>query len=81
MYERNVRVSLSLLHAHIRFIKSILHVAYRLSIKKWNVLIFTEEKHIVKDIKSQIQNEFRKKQKNFFIGLQLRIEQIITVYY
>lgn len=35
---------LSLLYARIRFFESILHVAYRLPVKKWNVQLSVEEK-------------------------------------
>lgn len=50
---------LSTLHAWIRCFECIIHIAYRLPIKKWQVRI--SEKDIINERKKKIQNEFRQK--------------------
>lgn len=55
----NMRFGLSLLHARIRFFESILHVAYKLPIKKWRARLSDEEKQLVETRKKDIQNKFR----------------------
>lgn len=57
----NLRFGLSLLHARIRFFESMLHVAYKLPVKKWNVQLSNEEKQAVKARKQEIQNQFKEK--------------------
>lgn len=59
--EENLRFGLSLLHARIRFFESILHVAYRLPVKKWNVRLSIEEKQAVETRKQEIQDQFKQK--------------------
>lgn len=59
--KKHLRFGLSLLHARIRFFESILHVAYRLPVKKWNVRLSVEEKQTVEDRKKEIQNQFKEK--------------------
>lgn len=49
--KENLSFGLSLLHARIRFFESMLHVAYKLPIKKWNVRLTSEEKKIVEERK------------------------------
>lgn len=56
-----LRFGLSLLHARIRFFETVLHVAYRLPIKKWNVRLSDEEKQVVERTKRKIQEEFKNK--------------------
>lgn len=55
----NLKFGLSLLHARIRFFESMLHVAYKLPIKKWNVKLTKEEKDIVAKKKKEIQDAFK----------------------
>lgn len=55
----NMRFGLSLLHARIRFLESILHVAYKLPVRKWNARLSTEEKDLVANKKKEIQTKFR----------------------
>lgn len=50
---------LSLLHARIRFFESILHLAYKLPVKKWNVRLTAEEKELVNNKKKEIQENFK----------------------
>lgn len=59
--KENFKFGLSLLHARIRFFESILHVAYRLTVKKWNVRLSTEEKEVIETRKKEIQDNFREK--------------------
>jgi hypothetical protein len=51
---------LSILHSRIRLFESILHVAYKLPVQKWQ-LRSEDEKAIVKQRKLEIQEEFRTK--------------------
>lgn len=55
-----LKFGLSILHARIRIFESLLHLAYKLPIKKWR-LSTNEEKSIVNQRKIEIQNEFRAK--------------------
>ncbi|KAH9629098.1 hypothetical protein HF086_008547 [Spodoptera exigua] len=57
----NLEFGLSLLHARIRFFESILHVAFRLPVKKWNVRLTAKEKQAMENTKIEIQNKFREK--------------------
>ncbi|KAJ8711156.1 hypothetical protein PYW07_008398 [Mythimna separata] len=57
----NFSFGLSLLHARIRFFETMLHVAYRLPIKKWNVRLSAEEKQVVEDRKKEIQSQIKEK--------------------
>lgn len=56
--KENLSFGLSLLHARIRFFENILHLAYKLPIKKWNVRL-TEDKEVVKSKKKEIQDNFK----------------------
>ena len=47
------------LHAWIRNMEWILHLAYKLPVKKWNERLLDTEKEIVKQTKSRIQREIR----------------------
>lgn len=53
-----LKFGLSILHARIRFLESLLHIAYKLSLKKWQVTL-SEEKDIVKERKKSIQQQFK----------------------
>lgn len=55
----NLRFGLSTLHCWIRFFECLLHIAYRLPIKSWQVK--GENKQIVENNKKRIQSEFRSK--------------------
>lgn len=55
----NLRFGLSTLHCWIRFFGCLLHIAYRLPIKSWQVK--GENKQIVENNKKRIQSEFRLK--------------------
>jgi hypothetical protein len=55
-----LQFGLSILHARIRLFESILHVAYKLPVQKWQ-LRSEDEKAIVKQRKLEIQEEFRTK--------------------
>jgi len=57
--QENLSFGLSLLHARIRFLESILHVAYKLPVKKWNVRLTAAESEMVKERKKEIQEQFR----------------------
>lgn len=52
------KFGLSTLHAWIRSFECILHIAYRLPIKKWQIR--EDDKHVVKENKSRIQKEMKK---------------------
>lgn len=56
--EEAMKFGLSILHARIRFFESLLHLAYKLPIKKWQARS-AEDKAIVKETKEKIQREFR----------------------
>jgi len=49
---------LSVLHARIRFFESILHLAYKIPLQKWQAQS-TEEKKVVKETKEKIQRSFK----------------------
>lgn len=51
---------LSTLHAWIRMFECLLHLAYRLNIKKWQIREHTDKK-VVNENKTKIQEEFRKR--------------------
>lgn len=53
-----LKFGLSILHARIRFFELLLHLSYKLTIKKWQSRS-AEEKQIIKDRKEQIQKAFR----------------------
>jgi len=55
-----LQFGLSILHASIRLFESILHVAYKVPVQKWQVRS-EDEKAIVKQRKMEIQEEFRTK--------------------
>lgn len=55
-----LKFGLSILHARIRFFESILHMSYKLPIKKWQARS-NEDKKIVKETKERIQKVFRQK--------------------
>ncbi|CAH1106395.1 unnamed protein product [Psylliodes chrysocephalus] len=53
-----LRFGLSILHPRIRLFESLLHISYKLSIKKWQLRL-PEEREITKKRKEQIQKAFR----------------------
>lgn len=53
-----LRFGLSILHARIRFFESLLHLSYKLTIKKWQARSEIEKK-ITKERKEEIQKAFR----------------------
>lgn len=53
-----LKFGLSVLHARIRFFESLLHLAYKIPLRKWQVRT-AEEKQSVKSTKERIQKEFR----------------------
>ncbi|CAH0561743.1 unnamed protein product [Brassicogethes aeneus] len=53
-----LRFGLSILHARIRLFDTLLHIAYKLPLKKWQART-PEEKLIVKKTKQKIQREFK----------------------
>lgn len=55
-----LRFGISTLHARIRLLETLLHVAYKLPLKKWQVR-GQNEKNIVKQRKEEIQKDFRVK--------------------
>lgn len=57
----SLKFGLSVLHARIRLFESLLHLAYKLPIKKWQIRASdTVSKEIVKNTKREIQERFRK---------------------
>lgn len=50
--ENSLEFSLSILHARISFLETILHMAYKLSAKKWQIKS-QEDKEIVKNQKKK----------------------------
>lgn len=58
--EDALQFGLSILHARIRFFESILHLAYKLPVKKWQIRS-QENKDIVKKRKTEIQEQFKSK--------------------
>lgn len=56
----NLKFGLSTLHARIRFFEAILHLSYKIPVKKWQIKS-QEDKEEVKKRKKIIQEEFRKK--------------------
>ena len=59
--KENFNFGLSLLHKRIRFFENVLHVAYKLPIKKWNMRLTVEEKKLADDRKREIQENFKTK--------------------
>lgn len=55
-----LKFELPVLHARIRIFESLLHLSYKLPVKKWR-LQAKSEKDIVKQRKLQIQEDFRMK--------------------
>lgn len=58
--KENFQYGLSTLHAWIRFMECILHIAYRLKFRKWQAKEEVE-KNMLKTEKTRIQKEFREK--------------------
>lgn len=58
--EDTLKFGLSTLHARIRLFEAVLHLAYKLPVKKWQ-LRADNEKQIVQQRKKEIQDEFRTK--------------------
>lgn len=54
----SLKFGLSILHARIRFFETLLHVSYKLPLKKWQIRT-SEEKKIIKERKERIQKAFR----------------------
>ena len=50
----------SILHAKIRFFESLLHISYKIPIKKWQART-EEDKKIVAETKQKIQNAYKDK--------------------
>lgn len=65
---KKLEFGLSILHGWIRFYECLLHVAYKLPIKKWQART-DFEKFVVAENKSRIQTEFRKKLDLLFTNL------------
>lgn len=59
--ESSYKFGLSILHARIRFFESLLHLSYKLPIKKWQQRLDKNEKSILENRKKKIQNEFKNK--------------------
>lgn len=59
IYEDHLHVSISSLHAWIRFIECLLHLSYKLNIKTWQAQ--GDNKKVVEIQKKNIQKEFRLK--------------------
>lgn len=55
-----LRFGISILHARIRLFETLLHIAYKLPIKKWQARSLNE-KNIVKETKQKIQKYFKEK--------------------
>lgn len=55
----NLEFGLSVLHGWIRFFECLLHIAYKLPLKKWQAR--GDDKTIVAENKKRIQNEFKEK--------------------
>lgn len=53
-----LKFGLSILHARIRFFESLLHLSYKIPLKKWQARS-DEEKNIVKKTKEKIQKAFK----------------------
>lgn len=58
--ESNLRFGLSTLHAWIRLFECLLHLSYKLEIKKWQARS-TDDKQITEDRKRKIQKEFKQR--------------------
>lgn len=58
--KNNFDFGLSTLHARIRFMKCILHIAYKLKVKKWYVSDIHEQE-VVRKTKKEICDQFQKK--------------------
>lgn len=58
--ESAYQYGLSNLHAQIRFMECILHIAYRLPFRRWSART-KEEKDLLKNTKKRIQNELKEK--------------------
>ncbi|CAH2109276.1 unnamed protein product [Euphydryas editha] len=56
--EETLKFGLSILHARIRFFESLLHLAFKLPLKKWQART-AEEKKIVKETKEKIKKKFK----------------------
>lgn len=57
---QSLRFGLSILHARIRFFETVLHIAYKLPLQKWQART-AEEKAVVKETKEKIQKKYREK--------------------
>ncbi|XP_059223235.1 uncharacterized protein LOC131997013 [Stomoxys calcitrans] len=56
--EEHYKYGLSTLHARIKFFECILHIAYKLKVRKWRVSK-EQEKQVVSETKSQIQKKIK----------------------
>ncbi|CAH2101195.1 unnamed protein product [Euphydryas editha] len=54
----NLKFGLSVLHARIRFFKTLLHLSYKITVQKWQIRS-QAEKDTVKERKKEIQNQFK----------------------
>ena len=57
--EESLQYGMSTLHAWIRMFECLLHISYRLGIKKWQIR--TNERPLVEERKKQIQQEFKQR--------------------
>lgn len=57
--EESLQFGLSILHARIRFFEHILHLSYKLPLKKWQLRV-QSDKDVVKQRKKELQERFRK---------------------
>ncbi|CAH1098833.1 unnamed protein product [Psylliodes chrysocephalus] len=57
---QSLRFGLIILHARIFFFKTILHLAYKLPLKKWQATT-PEDKKVVQENKERIQKEYRER--------------------
>lgn len=57
---QSLRFGLSIIHARIRLFETILHLAYKLPLKKWQVRT-TEEKKTIRENKERIQKGYRER--------------------
>ena len=59
--QSSYKFGLSILHARIRCFESLLHLSYKLPVKKWQKRLNEDEKRLISDRKKKIQDEFKSK--------------------
>lgn len=77
-YPEVLKFGLSILHARIRFLESLLHMEYEISIWKWQVRSATNKK-TVQETKEKIQTEFRQNMRLLLDVPKLGLELLIMV--